>query len=325
MSNKTRLMVVGFLFANNQVLLIEKQRPAKYAGAGRPVEQVGYLNGIGGVVADGETGIDCLIRKCTAESGIATVASQWIPFHELQDGDATIIFCKAVLNPKQLSSACSPTDEHVGLYDVDRIFNQKVLPNIHWLVAMACDETHNYSISIGYTERGDIQHDDTLNFLSTPLSYHGGGCPELNPAASAAATGPAPDKAGFIEEFREVVEAQGFIYTSTVETLAAKYNVPVPPQDVMLALLVKGDTPQEYEATSTGIALIPVSKGSDTTGAEKTSEGGVPGTSEPAPASPPADTTQAPGTDTTKAASTPGSEAASTPGSTEPLVKTNKK
>lgn len=336
MSN-TRLMVVGFLFANNQVLLIEKQRPAKYTGAGRPVEQAGFLNGIGGVVAPGETAIDCLIRKCPVETGITTVASQWIPFHELQGGDATIIFCKAVLTPKQLSSACSPTDEHVGLYDIDRIFNQKVLPNIHWLVAMACDETHKYSVSMGYAYEGDTRHTDIINFLSTPLLSTPESAAGMSVALKTdAANGPAiADREGFISEFREVLEAEGFMPISTVETMARKYNVPVPPPDIMLAFMVKGDTPQEYEATSNGIALIKAAsntgststdgQGSVTGGAEKTSEGG---SLETATRSEPSAETTAKAVENSgsaSTASTPAPQEASTPAPAEPVVKTSKK
>lgn len=273
MSN-IKLMVVGFLFANNQVLLIEKGRPANYKGAGRPADQVGYLNGVGGVVKDGETAVECLVRKTAAETNISTVPSQWIPFHEHQDGNATIIFAKAVLTPKQLSGACSPTDEHVGLFDVDRIFNQKVLSNIHWLVAMACDEKHNYSISIGYADFGDFTHDQTMSLLSTPMTYHGGGCPEDK---GVALTYVAPDYPGFIDKFRSTMDANGFMSGVEIVQMAVAFNVPTPTDEKMLMLLKKVDVDApQYRITSEGIEVIPAEKNTEGGTSEKVAETGAP-------------------------------------------------
>jgi ADP-ribose pyrophosphatase YjhB (NUDIX family) len=144
----SKLMVVGIIFAGSQVLLIKKERPKNYKGVGRPENQVGMYNGVGGVVLDTETAMDCLIRKTLAETGLTTVAANWIPFHEVQSADGTtILFAKCAMTPAQMTKAKSPTDEAVALLSADKLAAYQCVSNIPWLVAMARDNSHNYSVS----------------------------------------------------------------------------------------------------------------------------------------------------------------------------------
>lgn len=153
------LMVVGFLFTTtgNQVLLIEKKTPKGKALSdenARPQWMNGKLNGLGGIVKDGESAIDCLVRKVQAECGIVTAQKQWEPFHELHSdgGDVVILFAKATISPQSMSKIISPTDETCALIDTKTILNQPIVGNLSWLVQMALDTSHNYSASVDYID-----------------------------------------------------------------------------------------------------------------------------------------------------------------------------
>jgi ADP-ribose pyrophosphatase YjhB (NUDIX family) len=142
------LMVVGLIISNEQVLLIKKMAaPRTYNGVGRPKSMNGRYNGVGGVVMDNETAIECLVRKTQAECGLFTVPAQWIPFHEIQLGRSRILFAKCAMSPREIAKAKSPTDEEVSLISVNKLASYPTVANIPWLVAMALDNSHSFSIS----------------------------------------------------------------------------------------------------------------------------------------------------------------------------------
>lgn len=133
------LMVVGLLLQTSaqKVVLIEKQRPEGYEGAGRPKWQVGLLNGLGGVVKEGETPIKTLVRKVEAEAGLKTSDASWKLVNTLMDGDAEIQVFARILTDGEAKKLLSPTDESVGLYYIAKLNSHKTIPNIQWLVPFA--------------------------------------------------------------------------------------------------------------------------------------------------------------------------------------------
>ena len=129
--NQGVLYVAGFLFREDktQVALIEKQRPAW---------QKGKLNGIGGKVEIGETPREAMRREFKEEAGADI--SKWRAFCYLQginpkDPWTVIMFMSE--EPVQVQTM---EDEQVGWYPIDLIDELGVIPNLKWLIPMACAE-----------------------------------------------------------------------------------------------------------------------------------------------------------------------------------------
>lgn len=77
--------VVGFLFADDEVLLIKKNHPSW---------QFGKLNGLGGHIEENESPLDAMIREFEEESGGARI-EHWNMFLLLKGGglrDVCILF-----------------------------------------------------------------------------------------------------------------------------------------------------------------------------------------------------------------------------------------
>lgn len=115
---------LGFIFDDERVLLIRKNRPEW---------QRGKFNGIGGHIEPGEIPLDAMIRETREESGLVIPATHWMPVCTMQFSDYSVYVYAAKAAFAQAESLtdellCASSREHLG---------PDCLPNLHWLVPMA--------------------------------------------------------------------------------------------------------------------------------------------------------------------------------------------
>lgn len=115
--------VVGFMFQNDMVLLIEKNRPEW---------QAGFFNGIGGHIQDGESPHDAMTREFQEEAGV--YVTQWQKYCVLHGSDFEVVFFYC-MNTESLIPV-SQTDEQIGWHDID-FLPTNTIPNLRWLIPMA--------------------------------------------------------------------------------------------------------------------------------------------------------------------------------------------
>lgn len=119
---KTRY-VLGFLFDNNVVVLIRKNRPAW---------QKGLLNGVGGHIEPGETPLQAMVREFREETG-ATVEN-WRHFATMCGDGFEVVCFFADGNALVCRTA---TDEEVALMFKPTILAAGCIDNVPWLIEMA--------------------------------------------------------------------------------------------------------------------------------------------------------------------------------------------
>lgn len=128
MSDKPRY-VVGFRFyQGDHVVLIEKLKPSW---------QCGLLNGVGGLVELGESGLQAMQREYLEETGEVIYA--WQLFATLDFSEAHVDFYRHA-GDWATSTARTTTAEkviHVHLEDLDSF---ELVPNLKWLIPLALAE-----------------------------------------------------------------------------------------------------------------------------------------------------------------------------------------
>lgn len=132
--------VVGFLFDDDQVVLIQKRRPEW---------QRGKWNGVGGKVEDGETYLQAMQREFREEAYPGEI--DWSPFLTMTfpETDAEIVFFRAFDN-NAVMDCMTLTDETVARHETWTLPN--VIPNLKWIVPLAEQAgkyEHIYVISKG--------------------------------------------------------------------------------------------------------------------------------------------------------------------------------
>lgn len=138
---------LGFVFFEgiNQVLLIEKQKPAF---------QKGYLNGLGGKQEPDEGPLGCIIREIEEECGLKTYNSDWTYFCTMRCKDNSTdkesyswdVHCFATILPvERAKDITQKEDEVLTMLSLDRInvAYPALLGNITWLVGMGMDSIKN--------------------------------------------------------------------------------------------------------------------------------------------------------------------------------------
>lgn len=117
---------LGFMIGEcGQVALIRKNRPAW---------QAGLLNGIGGHLEEGETGVDAMVREFEEETGLLVPADRWEAFAYLS-GAAWIVSVFRTSHP-DLSDLRSMTDEQIEIVDSSDL-PKEVVSHVNWLIPMA--------------------------------------------------------------------------------------------------------------------------------------------------------------------------------------------
>ena len=143
--------VCGFLFDENfeSVVLINKNKPEW---------QKGKLNGVGGKIEPNETPADAMSREFREEASLDLDPETWNEFAEII-GEGWIVhffhnnasLTKSIPFLKKLgieihaSILKSMTDEKIEVLDVEDIQDdERVIPNLRWLIPMALDEQHAF-------------------------------------------------------------------------------------------------------------------------------------------------------------------------------------
>jgi 8-oxo-dGTP diphosphatase len=123
---RQRNYTCGFLFNSDGscILLIAKKRPQW---------QVGFYNGIGGKIEEGETSLECMRREFREETGLDIQEWQRFAFlHDMRNYQVDFYF---TYYSGLLTDAQNMTDEELGIFEVDNLPN--VIPNLTWLIPMA--------------------------------------------------------------------------------------------------------------------------------------------------------------------------------------------
>ena len=130
--------VAGFAFAQDQVLLIQKQRPAW---------QSGRLNGVGGHIEDGESPLDAMHREFQEETGLAyhKDGPNWNHFATLHVNYGCIWFFYFEGKWEHLRQARSSTDEKLIWCNPASVNIYNAIPNLTWLLPMARGLRHEIS------------------------------------------------------------------------------------------------------------------------------------------------------------------------------------
>jgi 8-oxo-dGTP diphosphatase len=138
--------VLGFVIHQNEVLLIEKERP---------YWQQGKLNGVGGSVEDGESPDGAMSREFREETGVVTPAVSWRHFGDLH-GPGYVVYCYVSHSLRNMMSARTMTDEKIVRGKIPEFFGA-ALHNVPYLVLMAQDNKLLRPVDLYY--KGEAAHE----------------------------------------------------------------------------------------------------------------------------------------------------------------------
>ncbi len=118
---------LGFICSKDQVILIHKNRPDW---------QAGKLNGLGGKIESGESGLDTIVREVQEEAGVITNPRDWRLICLMQGPDWQVDVFSMHLDTLPLVE--SLTDEIVEVFDIANL-PPFTLGSVRWLLAMSSD------------------------------------------------------------------------------------------------------------------------------------------------------------------------------------------
>lgn len=149
-----KIYVVGFAFspALNSVVLIAKTNQTDSTGVKRPDWLNQKFNGIGtDFNAQEEEPTKAMERTFRERTGVNIEAVEWQQYHQLENPSSVVMFYKTVLpNIQKFQAIGSITNEPVHKLHLDMIQNPNVVSNLSWLIPMALDKSHNYSMSLDH-------------------------------------------------------------------------------------------------------------------------------------------------------------------------------
>jgi 8-oxo-dGTP diphosphatase len=127
--------VVGFIFSEDkkQVALIRKNRPEW---------QAGLLNGVGGKIDNNESPISCMSRECQEETNAIIPITEWNAYAEFFGDWGKVYVFSTTFDLELLES---PESEKIEIHQVNDLTNQKLTPNVSFLIPMALTPTLIYS------------------------------------------------------------------------------------------------------------------------------------------------------------------------------------
>jgi 8-oxo-dGTP diphosphatase len=123
--------VVGFMFQNDKVALIRKNRPTW---------QSGKFNGVGGHVKPDERPVEAMCREFEEETGLETHPQDWKDFAELIGGDYIVHF---FYSRGDLSLLKTTTDEEIVIVPTNDVTVVNAIPNLTWLIPLAKSMKHD--------------------------------------------------------------------------------------------------------------------------------------------------------------------------------------
>lgn len=126
---------VGFLHSDNEIVLIEKNRPDW---------QKGLLNGVGGHIEKDETPKQCMQREFWEETGVLIPLKDWKHFLTLEGDYARIYVYAAEAGSELLYKTRTLTDEKVGVYSLWKTSMINTVPNLNWIIPMMLQRDKYY-------------------------------------------------------------------------------------------------------------------------------------------------------------------------------------
>lgn len=140
----------GFLFdrEGKHVLLVRKNKP---------VWQAGRLNGIGGLVEEGESSLAAMKREFNEEAchGMRSrrIVPEWTPFATISVPEKAVVvdFWRATTDYQWMADRdFKPTDtgEKLVLASTSGIEHRKPIPNLPWLIPLALDREVNRIVHV---------------------------------------------------------------------------------------------------------------------------------------------------------------------------------
>jgi 8-oxo-dGTP diphosphatase len=127
-------MVVGFLFSDTDVLLVQKMKPPW---------QKGFWNGVGGKDEEDEEPIDAMVREFREETKIEVARESWHRFARETGPDYRTNFFAARLPGSYVArpriEKCNDVGEPLAWRDTRFISQLQVVGNLRWLIPLAQD------------------------------------------------------------------------------------------------------------------------------------------------------------------------------------------
>ena len=133
--------VAGFLFDDDQVVLVKKNRPPW---------QAGKYNGVGGKVEPGEAPYDAMVREFEEEAGVRV--ESWKHFITLK-GTQSTIYCYTAFDADAVYNSRTMEEEPIHAIETWSINGMVTVPNVQWLVPLARQAGQYKPITVEFCDR----------------------------------------------------------------------------------------------------------------------------------------------------------------------------
>lgn len=130
--------VCGFMFQEDQVLLIQKDRPEW---------QRGKLNGVGGKIENYEDIYQAMCREFKEEVGIHTNERDWKHVLDFECPDCRVHFLKSygeIYTNRQMET------ERPRIINIRDLYNRNIISNLLWVIPLCLDKNIRSPIAINY-------------------------------------------------------------------------------------------------------------------------------------------------------------------------------